>query len=81
LETQKTQKLGWTVLPHSSYSPALALPDFYLFGALKYAIRGKKFGIVDEVIEEVKKWLRVQDSDWFSTRRGYMLLFSLAQGC
>jgi histone-lysine N-methyltransferase SETMAR len=58
-------KFGWTVLPHPPYSPDLAPSDLHLFGALKDAIRGKKFGS-DEVIEEVKKWLRVQDSDWYN---------------
>jgi hypothetical protein len=38
--------------------------DFHLFGALKDAINGKKFGSDDGVIEEVKKWLRVQNSNW-----------------
>jgi hypothetical protein len=28
---------------------------------------GKGFGSDDEVIEEMKKWLRVQDSDWHKT--------------
>jgi transposase len=55
-------KLGWTVLTHPPYSP-----DFHLFGALKVAIRGKRFGSDDEFIEGVKKWLQVQNSDWYNT--------------
>jgi histone-lysine N-methyltransferase SETMAR len=57
-------KLGWTVLPHPPYIPDLAPSGFHLFGALKDAIRRKRFGSDDKVIEEEKKWLRVQDSDW-----------------
>jgi histone-lysine N-methyltransferase SETMAR len=52
----KTQEVvtqfGWTVFPHPPYSPDLAPSDLHLFGALKDAIRGKRFGS-DEVIEEV----------------------------
>jgi histone-lysine N-methyltransferase SETMAR len=60
-------KLGRTVLPHPPYSPDLAPSDLHLFGSLKDAIRGKWFGSNDEVIEGVKKWLQVQDSDWRKT--------------
>jgi histone-lysine N-methyltransferase SETMAR len=69
-------KLGWTVLPHQSYSPDFAPSDFYLFGAFKHAIRGKRFGS-DEVFEEVAAsagFRLVQDGDTCSC-------FSLAQDC
>jgi hypothetical protein len=36
-------KMGWTVLPHPSYSPDLAPSDFHLFGSLKDALRGTHF--------------------------------------
>jgi histone-lysine N-methyltransferase SETMAR len=57
--------LGWTVLPHPLYSPDLAPSVFHLFGTLKDAIRGKRFGIDDEVNEKVKKWLLLQKSNWY----------------
>jgi hypothetical protein len=60
-------KLGWTVLPHPPNSPDHAPSDFHVFGAHKDAIRGKRFGSDDEVTEEVKKWLRVQYTDWYKT--------------
>jgi histone-lysine N-methyltransferase SETMAR len=56
-----------TVLPHPPYSPDLAPSDFHLLGALNDAIRGKRFGSDDEITEEAKKWLQVQDSDWYKT--------------
>jgi hypothetical protein len=52
-ELWQITKLGWTVLPHPRYSPVLAPSDFHLFGAPKDAIRGKRFGSDDEVVEEV----------------------------
>jgi hypothetical protein len=56
--------LGWTVLPHPLYSPDLAPSVFHLFGNIKDAIRGKRFGIDDEVNETVKKWLLLRKSNW-----------------
>jgi histone-lysine N-methyltransferase SETMAR len=50
--------LQWTVLPHQPYSPDLAPFGYHLFSPLKYAIRGKKFEDDEEVISEVKRWLR-----------------------
>ncbi|GFG32641.1 hypothetical protein Cfor_04746, partial [Coptotermes formosanus] len=38
---------------------------FHLSVALKDAIRGKRFGSDEEVIGEVKKWLRVKNSNWY----------------
>ena len=43
----------------------LAASDFHLLGAPKDAIDGERFESDDEVIEEVKKWLRVQHSTWY----------------
>jgi len=56
--THKFQKTGSnyrsrrTILPHPPHSPNLAPSDF--FGGLKDAMRGKRFGIDDEVTEEVQ---------------------------
>jgi hypothetical protein len=53
----------------------LAHSDFHLFGALKKdVIRGKMFGSDDNVIEEVGKWLRVQNLKWY--KRGTETLVS-----
>jgi hypothetical protein len=53
--------MGWTVLPHSPYSPDLALSDFHPFGSLKNALRGTHFEDYNSVIEAVRKWLCRQD--------------------
>jgi transposase len=51
-------ELQWTVLPHPPYSPDLAPSDYHLFSPLKDAISEKKFEDDEEVISEVKSWLR-----------------------
>jgi histone-lysine N-methyltransferase SETMAR len=56
--------LQWTVLPHPPYSPDLAPSDYHLFSPLKHAIRGKKFEDDEEVISEVKRWLRQIFAEW-----------------
>jgi len=62
---------------HTLYKPDLAASDFYLFGALKGAIRGKRFGSEDEVLEELAagtKFQLVQEGDRCSC-------LSVAQDC
>jgi len=48
---EKSKNLA--VLPHPPYNPDLAPSDRHLFGAVKDAFCSKRFGNVDEVIEEV----------------------------
>jgi len=43
-----------------------ALSDFYLFGPLKNALRGRRFAADDEVKEVVHDWLRSQPQTFFS---------------
>jgi len=58
--------LNWEVLEHPAYSPDLAPSDFYLFGPLKNALRGRRFAADDEVKEAVHDWLRSQPQTFFS---------------
>lgn len=65
--TQETiHKMGWEILHHPPYSPDLAPSDFHLFGPLKEALRGKKFGNNEDVKNFVGKWLKQQDKDFFA---------------
>jgi hypothetical protein len=72
---EKSKNLG--VLPHSPYSPHLAPSDHHLFGAVKDASCSKRFGNVDEAIEEVAA------STGFKLvqRRDRCSFFLLVQGC
>jgi histone-lysine N-methyltransferase SETMAR len=68
------KKLQWIVLPHPPYSPDLARSDYHLFSPLKDAIRGKNFEDGEEIISEVKRWLRQRPAEWY--REGIQTLTS-----
>jgi histone-lysine N-methyltransferase SETMAR len=56
LRTQEAiAKFGWNVLPHSPYSPDLALSNFHLFEPLKNALRWTSFEDDESVIRAVRK--------------------------
>ena len=50
-------KCSFEVLPHSPYSPDLALSDFYLFPNLKTNLNGRNFGSNEGVIDAVDGYL------------------------
>ena len=43
LTSEAISKMGWEVLPHPSYSPDLAPPDYHLFGFVKDQLRGQRY--------------------------------------
>jgi hypothetical protein len=45
--------MGWTVLPHATYSPNLAPCNFHLFGPLKDLLQGRCFADSDELEHSV----------------------------
>jgi len=54
LTSEAIAKVGWEVLPHSSYSPDLAPCDYHLFGFVKDQLRGQRY----EKKETIQKALR-----------------------
>jgi hypothetical protein len=56
---------GWTVPPHSPYSPDLAPSDFHLFGPQKDALCGTRFEDDDSVICAVRTWVCEQETSWY----------------
>jgi len=52
----------------------LATLDFHLFEALKDPIHWQRFSRYDEVTAEMKKWLRVQNLNWY--KKGIHVLVS-----
>jgi [histone H3]-lysine36 N-dimethyltransferase SETMAR len=67
LARAKLQKLGWEVLPHPAYRPALAPSDYHLFRVLKADLDEQHFD------KDVKKWLQnfLDQNSIFSTRELY----------
>jgi len=52
----------------------LATQDFHLFEAPKDPIHWQRFSRYDEVTAEMKKWLRVQNLNWY--KKGIDVLVS-----
>jgi len=74
---RREQSKNLAVLPHPPYSPDLVPSHCYLFGGLKDAFCLKRFGNVDEVVEEVAastSFKLIQKKDRYS----FLLL---VQGC
>ena len=71
LPTSETiRKLKFQVMAHPTHSPYLALSDYYLFGPLKGALRGRRFTSDQEVKEAVNAWLAAQPKTFFRRASG-----------
>ena len=53
----KLHELHFELLLHPTYSPDLALSDYWLFADPKRMLQGKRFGSNEEVISETKAYL------------------------
>lgn len=62
----KLHEIGFHVLPHPPYSPDLSPSDFYLFSAMKSAIRGKNYTNSADISTELNKWISSKDTAFFS---------------
>ena len=76
---QWLQHFGWEILPHPPYSPDLAPLDFHLFGHLKRHLSGVRFDTDEEVVADVKGWLRSLDTQFF--KDGMLALLHRWQKC
>lgn len=60
-----TASLGWTVLPHSSYSPDLIPFICRLFSSMKDKLCGQHFPSKDAIIAAVKQWVASTGGDFY----------------
>jgi histone-lysine N-methyltransferase SETMAR len=67
------------VVPHPPYSPDLAPPHFWLFGALKKHLKGKRFTCDDEVQAAMAKWFPEQPEKFYTD--GFEKLVQRSQRC
>lgn len=77
-----SQLLGsfqWAVVTYPPFSPDLAPSDFYLFGPLKYYIRGMYFTSEEDVQEATRSWLRHKSANFY--HKGIYLLPLKWQKC
>jgi histone-lysine N-methyltransferase SETMAR len=58
--------LNFELLTHTPYSPDLAPSDYHLFGSLKKALQGCRFGSDEEVKQAVHTQLCDQPKTFFS---------------
>ena len=54
-------ELQFELLPHSPYSPELALSEYYLFVNLKRMLQERRFGSNEEVITETEAYFEAKD--------------------
>ncbi|PAV71623.1 hypothetical protein WR25_17611 [Diploscapter pachys] len=63
---QKTTKLGWHPIIHSSYSPGLALSDYHLFRPLKLHLREKEIDKDDDLKTAVDDFFASQSPEFWA---------------
>jgi hypothetical protein len=52
--------MRWKVTDHPPYSPGLSPCDFHVFGSLKKALKGRRFGLDEDVKAAVALWFQQQ---------------------
>ena len=61
----KLHKLRYELLPHSPFSPDLALSDYFLFPNLKKWLGGKRFYSNDEIISQTNTYFEELEKSYF----------------
>ena len=64
---QKLKDLGFTVLPHPSYSPELAPSDYWLFPAISEPLRGRRYSSLQALSSAVHQWIVSCPTEWYAT--------------
>jgi hypothetical protein len=59
--------MGWTVLPHPTYSPHLAPTDYHLLGPLKDTPRDRRFVYDDDLKHSAREELQRFSKHFYAT--------------
>ncbi|GFV37128.1 histone-lysine N-methyltransferase SETMAR [Trichonephila clavipes] len=62
---QKLNALGWEVLGHPPYSPAIAPSDYYMLRSLQNYLTGKKFKSFERVSKAVADYFNSKDENFY----------------
>jgi histone-lysine N-methyltransferase SETMAR len=62
---EKTENMGWEVLPHPPYSPDLVPSDYHLFGFGKNQMRGQYYEINKALQTAVRQCLRAAGTEFY----------------
>jgi len=65
LTLEKTENMGWEVLPHPPYSPDLAPSDYHLFGFVKNQMRGQHYETNKALQTAVRQCLWVAGTEFY----------------
>ena len=67
------ETLKWEVLPHPSYSPDIALSDYYLFRSMTHGLSEQHFTSYEDTKNCIDDWIASKDEAFFR-RSIHMLL-------
>jgi hypothetical protein len=72
-------KMWQEILPHSSYSPDLALSDYHIFGSVKDQLCGQRFKTRSTIQKAVCQCLWMAGMEFY--RRGIFIVPERGENC
>ena len=79
LTLEKTENMGWEVVPHPPYSPDLAPSDYHFFGFVKNHMQSQNYETSEAVQTAVCQCLRAAGMEFY--RKGIFKLPERQEKC
>ena len=57
--------LKWKVLPHSPYSPDIALSDYYSFRLMAHGLADQQFRLYEDIEKWLDSWIASKDKHFY----------------